>query len=599
MRAFTYRKILLGTVLAAAVCLSACEKETEIIDDFTTTTAPRTGGVQTVTAAETAEKPTEIIFNPEGMKEYETETDVEDKNAAAARQYFTERGFTDFYAPYSGSEWYCITADMNGFDGDPFEDVDNEHLKAVYRLTLKNVDGHNLDFLSRFEHYDEIVIKDYSGSADFGAEKSKLIFDNYMGGDLSTVDFAERFYSVKFENYSGEYPLNNIPKEDVARFDFTDFADGVDFGFIAEYPNVSSVWLSDNDIDGVDMNFIKDCKNLKYLSLTGKSADCAALAEILPNSSVKTVYITVEKYSSEEAELIMKAIPSGTVTYNLDSTPWDYTKEPTEGVAVFANMRVNANAAGTWDCKVSEADGHPGTWGYGGSLVCTFSNFTEKIQTVNSVRIFRDEKGKTDAMTFADGNTSYELDFAIDPDTNSDLDITGEIFPFADCETGVYKVVFDVGGEQLEQRFFIFNGDDDFLTEEQREVFDKAYEITNKYFGCSTYLPQEYADAHTAEEFLKNLYGGYTREYAYEKSLGTYIDGDGNLTAISGDKGGDISVQDHYFMPVYADENEVLFKNFIVHGHEDYPYYIWFAEQNYHMVKTADGWRFDEFDLWF
>ncbi|MCM1023212.1 MAG: hypothetical protein NC395_04050 [Prevotella sp.] len=578
------RKILLGTVLAAAVCLSACAEE----NAGTSETSPETVAAAEISAA-TVSETSAVTEAAEAGEETE---DI-------YINYFSSRGFEIKKSIY---RFYSLTVDLDNFKdvADPFEGLDKDHfLSCINSVTLKNVDGWKLDFLS-WNKYNNVYIPDYSGNADFSGLENDIVFGNYMGGDLSTVDFAEKNRTVEFAHYSGEYPLNNMPKDGVAKFVFSNFGEDVDFGFIAEYPNVSEIRLYGQNIDKVDFNFIRDCKNLKYIMLTGKSVDCAALAEILPDTSVTRVNIIVEDYSSEEAELLMKALPSGSVRYSLDSTPWDNDKNPTEGVAFFTNMRVYSDAKITWDVQTGEAgEYNRSSWIYSGSLVCTFSNFTEEIQTVNSVRIFRDEKGKNEAMTFADGTTSHKLDFAIDPGTNSDLDINREIFPFAECETGIYKVVFDVGGEQLEQRFFLFNGDKDFLTEEQREVFDKAYKITEKYFGCSTYLSQEYADAHTAEEFLENLYEGYTREYAYGKSLGTYIDGDGNLKAAAGDRGGDISEQGNYFMPIYADENEVLFKNFVIHGHEDYPYYIWFAEENFHMVKTDEGWRFDKFDLWY
>lgn len=565
------KKFLLSAVLAAAVCLSACGKNTEIIDDFTET-FPQTEAAQTVTTAETGTG-FEIVPDP-----YPEEKTTSAEENAGARQYFKERGFKDFYVLYRGSENYGITADMNDFDGDPFEEVDKEHLKTIERLTLKNVDGRSLDFLSRFVHYTEIIVTDYSGSADFSSLNDNVYFDNYMGGDLSTIAPKQNYRSICFKNYDGRYLPNGL--ENCGS-------------------GVSYVYFEDYDED-VDFSFLTGYTNIRNLGFDGQSINTDTLADLLENSSVTIMNITVREYSTEDSDKLMKAARAKTVNYSLDSSPWDYTKTPTEGVAVFANLLVNKNAVKKqWDCQVSGAQAYPETWNYHGSLVCTFTNFTEEAQTVNSVQIFRDEKGKTEAMSFADGSTSHNLDFDIDPDTNSDLDITEDIFHFSECETGIYKVVFDVNGERLEQQFFIFNGDENFLTEEQQEAFDKAYEITERYFGCSTYLPQEYADEHTAEEFLENMYEGYTREYAYSKSLGNYIDSDGKLIAISGDRGGDISVQENFFVPIYADENEVLFKTFVVHGHEDYPYYIWFEEMNFHMVKTDEGWRFDKFDIWF
>lgn len=585
------KKFLLGTVLVVALCLSACANgETEVTETSAATASESVSAAEkaTVTETETEMQETEEV----------TETTAEDKKVSA-EEYFSSRGFA-FSERYKRS--YEIILDMNDYKDvpNPFEDMDENYLKKIKYFTLLNVDGCGIDFISQLWAY-EITVKDYSGSADFSGITCHITFDNYIGGDLSTVICSEYPYSIKFENYSGEYPLNGLPKNDVHYFDFENFADGVDFSFISEYPNAAYIRLKGSNTKDIDFNFIKDCKSLKSVLICGKSIDAEALAEILKNSNIGGLSVTVEDYSSTDAELLMCAAPSCSISYELDSSPWDYNKEPTEGVAFFANLYVYPNAEKKqWECETSSARAYyPGTWGYHGSLVCTFTNFTEEKQKINSVKIFRDDKGVLTEMPFADGSTSLEIDFAAEPNANSDFDITEEMFPFSKCETGIYKVVFDWNGERLEQQFAICNSDEDFLTEEQNEIFQKAYKITDRYFGCSTYLPQEYIDDHTTEEFLVNLYEGYTRDYAYSKSVGKYIDKDGNLMPAYGDRGGDISEQGNFFMPIYSNENEVLFKNFVIHGHEDYPYYIWFEEINYHMVKTDEGWRFDQFDLWY
>lgn len=584
------KKFLFGAILSIAVFLSACSKgETEaaeaLSENVTTTTSETVPITEKTTVAKTE---TEITETARRKSDRITEE--------MAEAYFTEHGYR--YESYG--DLYIDMADFQNGEI-PLDGLDEKYLKKANYIIVYNAGDYDLSFLSKCSPY-TLTIEDYSGNTNLsflGVRQIRL--DNYKGGDLSSLSECEGLYRIIFENYSGNEDLSCIADlNNVASLCFENNSGNIDLSFLSGCKNIASLCL-ENYSGSVDFSVISDCPNIISLALTNKSVNAEAIAEVMKNSNIGGLSVTVEDYSSADAELLMRAAPSCSINYGLDSSPWDYTKEPTEGVAFFANLYVYPNAEEKqWECKTSPAQAYyPKTWGYHGSLVCTFTNFTEEKQKLNSVKIFRDDRGVLTEMPFADGSTSLEIDFAAEPNANSDFDITEEMFPFSKCETGLYKVAFDWNGERLEQQFAVCNSNGDFLTEEQKEIFQKAYEITNRYFGCSTYLPQEYVDNHTTEEFLANLYEGYTRDYAYSKSVGAYIDKDGKLKAISGDRGGDISVQDNFFMPIYSDENEVLFKNFVIHGHEDYPYYIWFEEINYHMVKTDEGWRFDQFDLWY
>lgn len=535
------KKFLLGTVIAAAVCLTACsEGGTEVAETAagTITSAETTRAETTSTEAETTSLTT-------------AETTSENKKMSA-EEYFTSRGFV-FSERYPDSpRTYEITLDMKNYKDtpDPFEGLDENYLKQIDYFTLLNIDGSDLDFLSQFNIYN-IIVKDYSGSADLGGITCSITFDNYMGGDLSTVKCSELSYNVWFDNYSGEYPLNGLPKDEVYNFGFENFADGVDFSFIADYPNVTRIRLEGRDTKNLSLDFIGDCKSLKGVSIKGKSIDAEAWAEVLKNTDLDGLYVWVEEYSSSQADILMKAAPTRSISYNLDDDPWlGASGTPTEGVVFYANLCVNTDGkVNGYECKTTYAQAYyPSTWSYRGGLVSTFTNFTETAQKINSVKIFKNDGGVFTEMPFADGSTLHEINFTAAPESNSDFDITEEIFPFSKCETGIYKVVFDLDGEQLEQQFVINNEAEDFLNEEQQEAYNEAY-----------------------SEAVSEI----------------------------GDRGSDISVQENFFMPIYSDENELLFKNFVIHGHEDYPYYIWFEEINYHMIKTDEGWRFDKFSLWY
>ncbi|MDE6595986.1 MAG: hypothetical protein K2K44_08250, partial [Oscillospiraceae bacterium] len=519
------KKFLFGAILTASLCLTACSKDSnEVTETSVTTTSESVSTAEktTVTKTETEMQDTEEV----------AETTAKDKEVSA-EEYFSSRGFA-FSERYPNSpRTYEITLDMKDYKDvpNPFEGMDEYYLKQIRYFTLFNVDGCSLDFILQFNNISNIIIKDYSGSADLSEIEipCSIDFDNYMGGDLSTVKCSEFSYNICFENYRDEYPLNGLPKNDVRYFRFENFADGVDFSFISEYPNAAHIMLEGSNTKDIDFDFIKDCKSLKGVLIKGKSIDAEVWAEILKNSSITSLYVEVEEYSSDEAGVLMKAAPTRSISYNLDDTPWQLGvyDTPTEGVVFYANLCVSQSAEEKqWECKTSYAQAYyPGTWDYHGSLVCTLTNFTEEKQKINSVKIFKDDKGILTEMPFADGNTSLEIDFEAEPNANSDFDITEEMFPFSKCETGIYKVVFDRNGEQLEQQFVINNEAGDFLTEEQQSVYNEALL--------------------KAQTDLQNS-----------------------------NRGSDISVQDNFFMLIYSDENEVLFKNFVIHGHEDYPYYI-------------------------
>lgn len=604
-----YKKFLFGAILSAAVCMSACKKETELIDDFTATDARTEVNYvteQSVTKAGRTDGTPEIVINPEGVNGYET--DAEEKKVISLRQYYEERGFKDFYAPYRGYESYGLTLDLNDFkDGDdPFEGIDREHIETIDYLTLENIDGRDLNFLLRFEeNYVDITVADYSGSADFGFYpqiNANITFDNYMGGDLSTLDGAKNYRVFTVKNYSGEYPLKGMDKCGVTSIWFEDYDEDVDFGFLADCPNIESVFLD------------------------GKSADAEVLAELLETTDISLINVTVKDFSAADSDMLMKAAGSKSAAYSLDDSEWSYENLPTEGLVFYTSFDVIPGyPEEKWESRTGEADSNYlcfqndgeryGLWEHHGSLVCRFSNFTDKPLTADSVSIFKNDGVQLTPMEFLDGSTEKKIDFTVQANGNADFDVNEEIFDFGSCEAGVYTVAFDFDGEKYEQMFFAETAYDeadyengyknynkitlDFLTDEQNEVFRKANEVTEKYFGCSAHLTQEYIDGHTTEDFLAPICEAYTYDYAYSQSLGRYINENGELAPIDGDRGGDITLRDAFFTPVYLGEDEVIFKVTGIHGHEDDQYHVWFEESNFHMVKTDEGWRFDKFSLWY
>ncbi len=265
------KKFLFGAVLTAAVCLTACSKGgNEFAETISETASESVSAAEQTTAAETE---TEMQDTEEAA-----ETTAKDEKVST-EEYFSSCGFalSERYPNSPGT--YEITLDMNDHRDapNPFEGMDEYYLKQIRYFTLLNVDGCDLDFISQFHIYD-ITIKDYSGSTDLSKIPCSIDFDNYMGGDLSTVECSEFSYNICFENYSGEYPLNGLPKNDVRYFFFENFGDGIDLSFISEYPSVTNIRLEGSSGKDIDFNFIKDCKSLSSVAIKGKSIDADAWA---------------------------------------------------------------------------------------------------------------------------------------------------------------------------------------------------------------------------------------------------------------------------------------------------------------------------------
>lgn len=201
------KKFLFGAILTALVCMTACSKGgNEVTETSVTTASESISAAEQTTVKETEMQETEEV----------TETTAENKKISV-EEYFSSRGFA-FSERYPDSpRTYEITLDMKDYKDvpNPFEGMDENYLKQIRYFTLFNVDGCDLDFISQFRKIHDITIKDYSGSADFSPviieNWGTIIFDNYMGGDLSTVKCSERSNNICFENYRGEYPLNGLP----------------------------------------------------------------------------------------------------------------------------------------------------------------------------------------------------------------------------------------------------------------------------------------------------------------------------------------------------------------------------------------------------
>ena len=578
MSKITSKKFFMSTALAAMVCLSACTHDEIENDD---------------TVSETAEVTSAAVSGIDGEAAETAYNDYSDEDELTfLREYFKNRD--GFSGRYIEDEYgYELTVDI-GKCSDPdeiFSGLNNEFLTYIRYLRIAGLQDEDISFVNRLNNA-SVIIEDYSGKADFSVYEDDWIlrFDNYRGGGLSTV----KTKGIWFDNYSGEYPLNGLTETEIENFYFDDYSPNVDFSALKDCPNIKMVWLE------------------------GGVLDAEAFADVLKNSGIEQLTAKVTNYSESDGDTLMKAAPTKKISYGMYTEATDREKLHNGGLAVCTNVEVIPNFP---EENITDV------WTHRSSLACKIYNYTDEAKTAERVFIYRDNsvglvRSFSDPMTFTNGETEYPINFTVNAGESANLDINNEIFDFSACEPGTYKVIFDFGdSEILEQIFFIgtdYASDDywdfwetsegsntydlkpSFMNAEQREVFSKAYSVTRDWFWCSRYLSEEEAAKLTADEFLAPIREVFTEDYTMQKTLGFYINEEtGELQAASGDGGTNPEYQDGLFFPVYSDENELIFKVIEIHAHDSDPFRVWPEEENFHMVKTENGWRFDKFDLWY
>lgn len=271
-----------------------------------------------------------------------------------------------------------------------------------------------------------------------------------------------------------------------------------------------------------------------------------------------------------------------------------------------------------WECRdtdVKHEYHYDDEWKYTKELVFVFSNYTDEPITVESIQINKDDG---EVMKFANGESVLDIDLTVQPMHKTDYLLKAEDFDYSACESGIYHTVANVGLEGYGGTFFINNSElhretveavfdrdrsytgiaPDFLTEEQQAVFAKACARKQEFFWCDGYLPADYAETHTADDFIGLFTDVFTEDFVRQRAQGSYIDGEGNLIAVDSGKGSNIFYVDHCFFPVSSDEKQVTFKAVVTLCHSDNPYNVSFEEKNYHMVNTENGWRVDLFEEW-
>ncbi len=369
---------------------------------------------------------------------------------------------------------------------------------------------------------------------------------------------------------------------------------------LSEFTKVTE--LSVYNAEDHDLDFIKKFDGLEYLYVTGCQGTDNVVSAIADNSSLFSLAVEDTEFSDYNSYNLFKSANCNSVVYMQPSA----NPEAEENVKFYFSVS-------------------PAVYTDSGEIELVFTNETDKTGYVEIQSI---------SVWFGD-----DLETIYTPDgTQEKIEVpwgasVGAALSFSEIGlehpiTGRYRIscTFSREGEgnafEQVRDFYVttpfisdipqeiycdyrpdanyyFYKTPDFLSDEQLEVFKKAYILENAFYGTDSELSQQYADTHSTEEFIAQFTDVFTEEYAYNKALGTYLDENGRLKPTSASSGVDISLWGMEFIPIQSNSSEVIFKAQTVHSYEDEPRYIWYNERKFHMINTEDGWKFDCFGLWY
>lgn len=566
-----------AAIILSALCLAACGNSTAGSDETAAVTAETTAETSETTSAETAEPGTEPSSDGYRYEKYDLYIDMSKVKDAGA-----------LYDRLISEDNY------------------------ISDLILSNVDDADLSFIRDRDIY-RIEIEKYNGRTDLGVLAGGSIRELTFGEvtdstGLDAIAKADGIYTLIFDTYSGNIDFGFASEcKDLQGINFGNVTDVSGLETLAKVPNLNFI-VFENYSKDIDLNFLSECPNITGARLEGADIKADMFADAVKNSSLKTLYIKAENFDLADGEEMMLALPDVNVTYCMDDSPW-YKAGPWEegyvpdsDVMVYTNPCVKRGASEEkWECRTSgiEFVSPDEEFKHESTLLCVFSNYSDEVKTVDSARLYRIYNGE-EPVDFSGGET-LEIGLELAPQTKVDLDITEDMLPYSALESGDYRIVFNVGGEQVGHRFCVMSDEDkspNFLTDEQTEIYKTAEYLTDTYFGCSHNLTEEDIQNTTAEDFIAMVCEGFTYDEAVSLSS-SYMDENGELKAISADRGGDISVFDHFYKCIYSGDDTVMFQSIVVHTTEDNPYFLWFEAIDYKMVNTDNGWRFERFPFWY
>ena len=382
-------------------------------------------------------------------------------------------------------------------------------------------------------------------------------------------------------------------------------------GSLEELSDITSLRIYNVGENNID--FIGQFKKLEHISLWGCNGTENCIAALKKSGlALRSLYVNDNSYSGADGDALFTAFPSTETLYMQNSDEWNNGSHD-EGFVFYAEPSVNEDRP----------------------LRLHFTNHTDKTGYVSGMKLLYCDSGHWEPAEILNGEASIDLGLEIPSGYEVEFTVPAENFDFENARSGRYTAVCYMSREEefteaeRESEFFIFSlpfanelpndileeseiedpnepkssfycyKAPDFLDEAQLEAFNKAYILENIYFGVERDISEKYAKEHTGEDIISALTKAFTYDRIYDRAAALYFDENGDIIPVSAGGRTDLSLIDMEFFLIYSNDDEVLFKAEMLHGHEDDPYFVWFSERNFHMIMTDDGWRFDSFSLWY
>ncbi len=244
-----------------------------------------------------------------------------------------------------------------------------------------------------------------------------------------------------------------------------------------------------------------------------------------------------------------------------------------------------------------------------------FANYTDKEITASDLILYRQTAEGWEELEFGEIPMRIEVQpggtsglYEIKPNFTVPIDFSGLL-------AGVYKAAVTLNGEPYELRFlvsnFAFEGEKgnpyqsgcamhmDFMDPEQKTAFENAFAQVYS-LEADLEIPEEYVGKYTADELIAERYTALSHDLAYKLLYQSgAVETDGIIINTVSDIESSKFFGGEALFPVTMKEDECLFRLVTVHADADVSDQVRFDDRSLHMIKTDEGWKFDDFDLWY
>lgn len=351
---------------------------------------------------------------------------------------------------------------------------------------------------------------------------------------------------------------------------------------------LSAVSIENPTVPLVEM-FAED-PNVTKIEFVDFDGDISEYIDLLKSFDI--VVINSVNYSGRDSALIYSELSDASVKYKKSSDRlFDL---PADGIAVSSSVCVLPSGKDNFDTY----------WTLPDELTVGIDNFTDDEQVLEKFELFYLSGDVDKSVPFKNGADFLTPEITVSAHGSAEFALDKSMFDYQNAENGIYKVRLTFENDTAEAEFVIANSDgSEFFTKEQREMLDKICELSERYsydIWINSYCwrkPKEQADI--SDESVKTLCECYTYDYVFDHTDRFYINGDGSLNDVRDNRSGSYVYVGTLFSPVFISDERVDFKTTVINFHGDNPYFVWFEELNYSMIKTDSGWRFDKFQLWY